>query len=114
MLVSPTLGKLVTLSWEGRWCPQGGEHWWHWVGSDAGDPNVGTLVTLGLQDVGVGGPLWPYGGHCALMAAIMALWRPLCPYGDHCALMVAIVPLWLPLCPYGDHCALMVTIVPLW
>ena len=64
-------------------------------------PVLGTLETLGLQDVGVGGPLWPYGRHYG-------------PYGGHCAIMSAIVPLWRPLFPYGDHCALMVTIVPLW
>ena len=35
---------LMTLSWKGCWCPQGGEHWWHWVGSDVG--GIGAEVTL--------------------------------------------------------------------
>ena len=120
---------LVALRLKGPWCPQGGEHWCHWV--------EGTMVALGLKNVGVPSfgdigdigaagrrcgwaimalwrPLCHYGGHCALMATIVPLWRPLFPYGDHCVLMAAIVPLWRPLCPYGCHCALMAAIVPLW
>ena len=41
---------LGALSWKGRWWPQGGKHWGHWVGNDVGGIGVeGTLVALGLK-----------------------------------------------------------------
>ena len=48
----------MAMGLKGRWCPQNGGRWWHWVGSDIGgigvggmlvSPKYGMLVALGLE-----------------------------------------------------------------